>query len=123
VSAGLEHARALDAADPLARFRDEFWIPRQGQPGEQLYFCGNSLGLQPRRLNEALERELAAWRTLGVAGHFTEPDPWLSYHDLLREPLARLVGAEPAEVVAMNSLTVNLHLLMASFYQPVGRRR
>jgi kynureninase len=116
-------ARELDAGDALAAFRDQFWIPTHGGEREQLYFCGNSLGLQPRRLAEGIERELEAWRELAVAGHFTGPTAWVSCHELLREPLARLVGARPDEVVAMNSLTVNLHLLMASFYAPSRRRR
>lgn len=116
------HALALDAADPLSRFRAEFHIPPHGD-GEQVYFCGNSLGLQPRGVREAVLQELDDWRDLGVEGHFRGRHPWMPYHEALRAPLAALVGAEPSEVVAMNTLTVNLHLLMVSFYRPAGARR
>lgn len=114
-------AAALDARDPLRAFRDEFLIPKHGG-GEQAYFCGNSLGLQPRGVRQALLDELDDWQQLGVEAHFRGRHPWMPYHEFVREGLAHLVGAEPIEVVAMNSLTVNLHLLMASFYRPeVGR--
>lgn len=116
-------ARKLDRDDPLRVFRDEFWLPRDVTGGAQLYFCGNSLGLQPHRLGNALEQELEAWRERGVAGHFEGERPWVPYHEALREPLAALAGAKPSEVVAMNSLTVNLHLAMASFYRPRGARQ
>jgi kynureninase len=119
----LEWARSLDADDQLASFRDRFWIPKRPDGSDQLYFCGNSLGLQPRALAAEMEQELEAWKELGVAGHFEGRFPWMPYHEFLREPLARLTGAQPSEVVAMNSLTVNLHLLMVSFYRPEGRRR
>jgi len=119
----LEQARELDRQDPLLEFRDEFWIPKEADGSEQMYFCGNSLGLQPRRLQADMARELDAWKRLGVEGHFKGDAPWMPYHELLREPLARLVGAQPAEVVAMNSLTVNLHLMMVSFFRPSGARR
>jgi kynureninase len=115
-------ARALDAEDPLAHWRDAFWIPRHGDEGEQSYFVGNSLGLQPRALASFMEEELGHWRDFGVEGHFSGPRPWMSYHEALREPLAAMVGARPAEVVAMNALTVNLHLLMVSFFRPQGQR-
>ncbi len=118
-----ERALALDADDPLAAFRERFWIPKHTDGSDQLYFCGNSLGLQPRALAEEMEQELAAWKELGVAGHFEGRHPWMPYHEFLREPLARLTGARPHEVVAMNSLTVNLHLMMVSFYRPRGTRR
>lgn len=117
-----QRAQAADAADTLAGFRDEFWIPERGDGRAQHYFCGNSLGLQPRRLAAAMQDELDAWRQLGVEGHFKGAHPWMPYHEFLRQPLADLVGARPSEVVAMNSLTVNLHLLMASFYRPQGQR-
>ena len=116
------HALALDAADPLSRFRAEFHVPPHGD-GEQVYFCGNSLGLQPRGVRAAVLQELDDWRDLGVEGHFRGRHPWMPYHEALRAPLAALVGAEPSEVVAMNTLTVNLHLLMVSFYRPSGARR
>lgn len=117
----LRQARALDAADPLAPFRDRFLIPRHGD-GEQTYFCGNSLGLQPRGARAFVEEALDKWAVQAVEGHFTAPAQWLDYHALVREPLARVVGALPSEVVAMNTLTVNLHLLMVSFYRPVRER-
>ena len=114
-------AAALDAADPLARFRDAFHIPPHGA-GEQHYFCGNSLGLQPKAVRQALLDELDDWAVHGVEGHFQGRFPWMPYHAFLREGLATLVGAEPSEVVAMNSLSVNLHLMMVSFYRPTVQR-
>jgi kynureninase len=122
VEAGSEAwALARDAADPLARFRDEFLIPPHGRH-EQVYFCGNSLGLQPRATRQALIDELDDWRELGVEAHFRGRHPWMAYHAEVRENLAELVGAQPDEVVAMNSLTVNLHLMMVSFYRPSRER-
>jgi kynureninase len=115
------HALALDAADPLRAFRAEFHIPRHGE-GEQRYFCGNSLGLQPRATRAALLQELDDWAALGVEAHFRGRHPWMPYHNEVREGLAELVGAEPAEVVAMNTLTANLHLMMVSFYRPTAER-
>jgi kynureninase len=117
-----EVALKMDRDDPLADFRNEFWIPHHSDGSEQWYFCGNSLGLQPRRLQAAMTAELDAWKTHGVEGHFKGTLPWMRYHEYLREPLADLVGARQHEVVAMNSLTVNLHLMMVSFYRPQGRR-
>jgi kynureninase len=114
-------ALARDAADPLASFRAEFLIPPHGT-GEQIYLCGNSLGLQPRATRQALIDELDDWRDLAVEAHFRGRHPWMPYHNEVREHLAELVGAQPAEVVAMNSLTVNLHLMMASFYRPARER-
>lgn len=115
------HALAEDAADPLHALRAEFLIPRHG-PGEQRYFCGNSLGLQPRAVRAALLQELDDWAQLGVEAHFRGRHPWMPYHSFVRDGLATLVGAEPSEVVAMNSLSVNLHLLMVSFYRPTAER-
>jgi kynureninase len=114
-------ALARDAADALAPFRDGFEIPPHGA-GEQAYFCGNSLGLQPRATRAALLDELDDWRELAVEAHFRGRHPWMPYHAEVREHLAELVGAQPAEVVAMNSLTVNLHLMLVSFYQPTAER-
>jgi kynureninase len=111
----------LDRTDPLPTRRSEFHVP-PFRDGEVAYFAGNSLGLQPRRLRARLDRELADWAELGVEGHLEAEHPWLSYHERLRDPAARLVGARPAEVVVMNSLTVNLHLLMVSFYRPTPER-
>ena len=114
-------ADALDAADPLRAFRDEFLIP-QHEGRDQLYFCGNSLGLQPRAVRAALLDELDDWAGLGVEAHFRGKHPWMPYHEFVRESLAATVGALPSEVVAMNSLSVNLHLLMVSFYRPTADR-
>ena len=114
-------ALARDADDPLAAFRDEFAVPPH-DTGEQLYFCGNSLGLQPRATRAALIDELDAWAEHAVEAHFRGRHPWMPYHAEVREHLAELVGARPAEVVAMNSLTVNLHLMLVSFYLPTTQR-
>ena len=119
---GQECARELTAADPLAEFRDEFYFPKAADGSECIYFCGHSLGLQPKSVRRYVEQEIEDWARLGVEAHFKARDPWLSYHRLLAEPLARIVGAKPSEVVAMNSLTVNLHLMMVSFYRPTKTR-
>ncbi|HJT98514.1 MAG TPA: hypothetical protein VJ696_09385, partial [Rhodanobacteraceae bacterium] len=117
-------ARALaeDAADALAPFRDEFLIPRHPDGSEQTYFCGNSLGLMPRATRAALEDVLDGWEKLGVEAHFRGEHPWMPYHQFVREDLAAVVGALPSEVVAMNSLTANLHFMMVSFYRPTRER-
>jgi kynureninase len=117
-----DDALRRDADDP--GHRDLFHVlPAAGGPfPDAAYMAGNSLGLQPRATTGELLAELAAWQRLGVEGHFEAGRPWFSYHELLAEPAARLVGARPSEVVAMNSLTVNLHLLMVSFYRPAGAR-
>jgi kynureninase len=114
-------ARELDAADELTTLRDQFHLPPFGA-GEAAYFAGNSLGLQPKVVRSRLGEELDGWARLGVEGHVEAVRPWVSYHELLREPAARLVGAQPSEVVMMNSLTVNLHLMMVSFYRPTAER-
>jgi len=123
----LEEARARDAVDPLRQFRDAFWIPARPGGGAQAYFCGHSLGLQPRRAEAAVLAELRAWREQAVAGHFRSPSPdhpaWIDFGDGLARDLAGLVGAHADEVTVMNTLTVNLHLLMVSFYRPAGARR
>jgi kynureninase len=114
-------AQAADAADPLHAFRDEFLIPpHEGRDGT--YFCGNSLGLQPRAVRAALAAELDDWAQLGVEGHFKGRLPWMDYHEFVRDHLAEVVGAQPSEVVAMNTLGVNLHLMMVSFYRPTRER-
>ncbi|HOV57503.1 MAG TPA: kynureninase [Rhodanobacteraceae bacterium] len=120
---GQDEAEALarDAADPLAPFRGEFLVPPHGK-GEQVYLCGNSLGLQPRATRQALLDELDDWRDLAVEAHFRGRHPWMPYHAEVRDHLAELVGAQPGEVVAMNSLSVNLHLMMVSFYRPTAQR-
>ena len=119
---GRDFAVALDRGDPLGRFRDEFYIPRGRSGEEEIYFAGNSLGLLPKRTFTYVEEELAKWRRLAVRAHFEGENPWMPYHELLAAPMARLVGASATEVVAMNSLTVNLHLMMASFYRPTRER-
>jgi len=116
-----ETAHALDAAHSLGDSRKDFHIPLHDGT-EQAYFCGNSLGLQPRRARAMVEEVLDKWASEGVEGHFREPAPWMPYHELVRAGLADVVGAQPAEVVAMNSLTANLHLMMVSFYRPTAQR-
>ena len=116
-----EYAQQQDAADPLRNFRDEFLIPKH-DGREQAYFCGNSLGLQPKSARMHVEEVLDKWATEAVEGHFTGQAQWMPYHELVREPLAQVVGAEPSEVVAMNSLTANLHLMLVSFYRPTRER-
>ena len=119
---GPEFAARLDAGDPLSDLRNRFELPR-GEDGEPLiYLCGNSLGLMPGRARSMVVEELEDWGKLAVEGHFESERPWYDYHELFRERGARLVGARPGEVVMMNSLTVNLHLLMVSFFRPEGRR-
>jgi len=116
-----DHARALDAADPLRAWRDRFVLPQHEDGRELIYLCGHSLGAQPIHAADCVEEIMREWRTLGVDGHFSGPDAWIRYRERLAPGLARLVGAETSEVVAMNSLTVNLHLLLVSFYRPAGR--
>ncbi|MEO6079332.1 MAG: kynureninase [Steroidobacteraceae bacterium] len=119
------HARAfaLDASDPLAQFRDQFAIPPHIDGNASIYLCGHSLGLAPLAARELLNEELDDWNQLAVLGHHVARRPWIDYAGQVRPALAHLVGAHPGEVVAMNALTVNLHLLMASFYRPQGKRR
>lgn len=114
-------AASLDQADALKDYRKEFLFP-QHKKEAVLYFTGNSLGLQPAVAKLALEQELDDWARYGVEGHFQAKNPWYSYHEMFAEPLAKIVGAKPSEVVAMNGLTTNLHLLMVSFYRPEGKR-
>lgn len=117
-----EHAHALDAADPLRAWRDRFVLPHAADGRELVYLCGHSLGAQPTLATDYVEEILRDWRSLGVDGHFAARNPWLTYPDRLAPALGRLVGASPQEVVAMNTLTVNLHLLLVSFYRPAGER-
>ena len=112
----------MDAEDPLASFRERFHFPKTKNGDDCVYLCGHSLGLQPKKSREYVEQELADWAQLGVEGHFHAQSPWLPYHRLLTEQTAELVGAKPLEVVVMNSLTVNLHLMMVSFYRPTRQR-
>lgn len=113
----LEYARSLDDVDILFSFRERFHFPRHGDEAA-IYFCGNSLGLQPKSTRYLFEKELNDWAKWGVEGHFQAENPWFSYQKPFSASLARIVGARPEEVVAMNTLTVNLHLLLLSFYRP-----
>jgi kynureninase len=112
----------MDAADPLAHCRERFHFPKTKNGEECLYLCGHSLGLQPKTAGSYIEQGLRDWAELGVEGHFHAKDPWVPYHRLLTQQTAALVGAETTEVVVMNSLTVNLHLMMVSFYRPTRQR-
>ena len=114
----LDYAKQLDQEDSLSYLRKEFHIPKDKQGNEWLYFTGNSLGLQPKNTQKYIQQELDDWANFGVEGHFEAQNPWLSYHEFLTDNMAKIVGAKPIEVVVMNTLTTNLHLLMASFYQP-----
>ncbi|HEX8289264.1 MAG TPA: kynureninase [Pyrinomonadaceae bacterium] len=115
-------AAEMDAIDPLRGFRDKFHIPAQPNGEKVLYFTGNSLGLQPKQTHSYIEQELKDWETFGVEGHFNAKNPWMPYHEFLTEQMAAIIGAKPIETVVMNSLTVNLHLLMVSFYRPTSER-
>jgi kynureninase len=119
-----DFAQQMDSEDPLARFRNEFQFPvsPNGSGKPAIYLCGNSLGLQPKKTRLYINEELDDWAKLGVEGHFHARHPWLPYHENLTASTARHVGAQPAEVVTMNSLTVNVHLLMVSFYRPTQKR-
>lgn len=114
-------AAEMDAQDPLAKFRAQFHIP-QHEGRDCIYFCGNSLGLQPKAVEAAMAQELADWKNLGVEGHFHGKHPWMPYHEFVAENAAYVVGAKPSEVVMMNGLTANLHLMMVSFYRPTKTR-
>lgn len=115
-------ASALDSADPIKQFRNQFHIPTTSDNHEEIYFCGNSLGLQPKQTQAYVLEELEKWQYEGVKGHFSGKFPWMPYHEFLAPGLSQLVGAKEEEVVAMNSLTTNLHLLMVSFFRPNKKR-
>ena len=115
-------ALQLDAEDPLREFRDRFHLPLGADGKPLIYFAGNSLGLMPKTARKIVEQELDDWAKLAVDAHLKAATPWYTYHETLREPAARLVGARPNEVICMNSLTVNLHLMMATFYRPTKAR-
>jgi kynureninase len=117
----IEFAKQLDAKDPLAAFRTRFHFPTFHSKAP-IYFTGNSLGLQPKTAATYIQEELEAWAKFGVEGHFLAKRPWYAYHENLTSMVAKLVGAQPIEVVVTHSLTTNLHLLMASFYRPQGKR-
>ncbi len=118
----LEFARSLDTKDELAEYRKQFLIPKTKDGKEWIYMAGNSLGLQPVSVRQYISEELDDWASHGVEGHWLARHPWLPYHENLTEMAARLVGAKPIEVVIMNTLTVNLHLMMVSFYRPTKER-
>lgn len=115
-------AKGLDEADPLRRFREKFHFPAPRVGGDLIYFTGNSLGLQPKSAREYVLQELEDWKALGVEGHLKAKHPWLPYHEFLTGQMAGVVGAKPLETVVMNSLTVNLHLMLVSFYRPTKQR-
>ncbi|TDN87180.1 kynureninase [Salegentibacter sp. 24] len=117
----LEYARELDAQDSISSYREEFIFP-QHQGNNVIYFTGNSLGLQPKSARNYVDEIMTDWANLAVEGHFSAKKPWWDYHERFSGKLAKVVGAKPAEVTVMNTLTVNLHLLMVSFYRPEGRR-
>src|SRR4030095_6492865 len=116
-----EFARTADERDSLRAYREQFHIPTH-KGKECIYLAGNSLGLQPRKVKEYIDEELADWAQMGVEGHFSARHPWLPYHENLTDMTARIVGARPVEVVVMNTLTVTLHLMMVSFYRPTRER-
>jgi len=117
----LRYAQELDKQDPLNTYRDKFHFP-QFQGKNCIYFCGNSLGLQPKSVEGYIQQELEDWKKLGVEGHFDGKNPWMYYHHFVEKQAAKLVGASPEEVVLMNTLSVNLNLLMVSFYRPTAQR-
>jgi len=119
---GINFAKEQDQKDPLAHYRDKFHIPKTEKGENWLYFTGNSLGLQPKQTKYHIQQELDDWANLGVEGHFEAKNPWMPYHEFLTESMAQIVGAKPIEVVIMNTLTTNLHLLMVSFYNPSKTR-
>ena len=112
----------MDAADPLRHFRERFHMPRGADREELIYFTGNSLGLMPKTVHAFVKEELDDWASLGVAGHMHAKNPWLAYHELLTGHMASIIGAKPIETVVMNTLTVNLHLMLVSFYRPTPER-
>ena len=117
----LQYAQQQDEQDSLKHFRNKFFIP-QVNGKDSIYFTGNSLGLQPKTAKNHIETELQDWASLGVEGHVHASNPWVSYHEMFPPLLAKIVGCRENEVVAMNQLTVNLHLLMVSFYRPTKQR-
>ncbi len=117
-----DFALSLDINDGLSKYRNQFHIPLQENGKECIYFCGNSLGLQPKKTKEFVDQEINDWAVLGVEGHLNAKNPWLPYHEFLSQSYANIVGSKITEVVAMNTLTVNLHLMMVSFYRPTSRR-
>ena len=117
----LSFARHMDASDRLKKYSSEFHFPKVNG-NEVIYFAGNSLGLQPKRSQRYVDEVMADWASMAVEGHFHSQKPWWDYHERLALPLAKIVGARPQEISVMNTLTVNLHLLMVSFYRPTEKR-
>lgn len=118
----LEFAEKCDTLDTLASFRNKFHLPKDANGESLVYLCGNSLGLQPKTVSTYIDQELKDWATLGVEGHTDAEHPWLPYHEFLTDNMAKIVGAKPSEVVVMNGLTTNLHLMMVSFYKPTKKK-
>ena len=118
----LEYALNRDQKDALRPYREAFHIPKDNKGNDWIYFTGNSLGLQPKTTKAVVEQELKDWANLGVEGHFQAKNPWMPYHEYLTQSMAKIMGAKPIEVVVMNTLTTNLHFLMASFYSPTKKR-
>jgi kynureninase len=118
----LTFAKELDAADTLKNFRDEFYLPKTKNGEDAIYMCGNSLGLQPKSTKQFINQELEDWKNLAVNGHTSAKNPWMQYNSLLQKNMAEIVGALPQEIVVMNTLTVNLHLMLVSFYNPTPTR-
>ncbi|WP_378183166.1 kynureninase [Aquimarina sp. SS2-1] len=116
-----EFAKKLDEKDPLKSYRDQFLFPKVNSK-QVIYFTGNSLGLQPKNTKEYVDEVMKDWAELAVEGHFYADKPWWDYHERMAKPLSKIVGAKPSEITVMNTLTVNLHLLMVSFYRPKGKR-
>ena len=116
------YAIGLDQADVLKHFRSKFHIPKTKEGNDYRYFCGNSLGLQPIQARQFINNEMDDWARYGVLGHELATHPWVKYHEFLTEYMAEIVGAKPLEVVIMNTLSVNLHLMMVSFYRPTPKR-
>ena len=119
---GLDFAQKQDSKDDLSVYRNQFHIPKDKLGNEVIYFCGNSLGLQPKSTKKHINQELDDWANLGVDGHFEAKNPWLHYNQILTKNMAKVVGAKPIETVVMNTLTANLHLMMVSFYKPTKTR-
>ncbi len=120
--ATLDYAKQQDVLDELSNYRNLFHIPKDKNGDELIYMTGNSLGLQPKQTKTYINQELEDWANLGVEGHTEAKNPWLPYHEFLAESMANVVGAKPIEVVTMNTLTANLHLMMVSFYKPTKTR-
>ncbi len=118
-----EFAKSLDAKDKLKSYRQRFHFPKQKDGSQKLYFCGNSLGLEPKNTGDYIDEVIEDWRTYGVDGHTDAEYPWMPYHEFLAKPMAKIVGAKESEVIIMNTLSVNLHLMMVSFFRPTPKKR